>query len=1224
MRVQKLLGLSSAILTAGSLCAGSQLVNIEKQLGIDRIDLPHLDLSASSNNNIQLLGNFEDLNIYRYSGQSNFTGQRESNSSNSQKLIYLSNNTLVELYSPSNSNETFQVDHIVPLGSDSFILSGSGVIDNHKLERQILLNLSTLSYKPIFDQDLKQVNAIEVVNDKVYFGGTFTYEYSNQTVHSIIAWDAIQEKIEVLPFGGFNPNSNVNSIIQWDEENLIFAGNFTTVEKESALMSNTTLSNSSNTTVPELSHEISLKSATMSSTGEIHEDQLICPSLSSDSLGWLQRDTTEGGFEVTLGKQTRASKIRVYNSPNEQDQVSLFRVLTSPANGIMNLTYLDPSTGNLKSCDAWCPLLSTSNLTAAASATTLTERAKFLHNRTTVEWSTLFQDFAFVNDVPISSLNFEALASYGSNVGLRSIELFEEQISVYANNSLNYPSCEASSSEFSAELSPSFSWHQGSAQSSYVYTTFDNTHAETPSVKYSLNVLYPGNYTINLLTPGCLADSSCDGRGTVNATFYDGLNKNLLSTKILYQNNDYDKYDNLYAGHLEGSYELEVIYHEPIVRDADQFTMVADEIEIFVVDFASSVFDYSDETVFNGLVQYSVNNQSLYTHGADHNSTIDLAKYAQTVFPKYSELYAARYKENLTLLTSSGDISTFKWDSNSKEWSSDVSRIGTKIRGLSTFSGGLVITGSFNESSTGALGFNGTLFSFPVPESTSRVCNLTLEGHEFLMFDNHYAINVSTQDVAKNTSKLSFSASSSGSNYANDILLQGDVVRNDYTELNGAFPISPQLSKASQALPLFSGKIPYDAIYIDNSTAVYSYFNTQANSGSYGALSVKNNSQISDLSYEWSNNVAAMAYLEDESMLAIGLEKQSIGPQFILRNLSTNENVADFSWHDEVSLNAFIFFERNNSVLVGGSFALNDTNCSGLCLYNYRDMQWSAFFNDSIRGNVSSMQLLNKTCLLVSGSFNVNGTSHANIATISLEDGSSQIISEGDEIVTSYISTEDSLENSIAVSKQKIRGYANGGWKTISSEFTSDSVFGEAHAFSLAENSGRTKRQNSQKVIVVTGNLIHEKFGNINAAIFDFNSWLPFLSTTKAISNSLTNSPQIFSNQDISSKNSYDGYLHNIVSGNPISSSGPSSHPSASSQPMPSNNTQSSGNIDRGFIVLIGLALSMATLAVLGILGTALSYFFGDSGDRYQSVKPRIDESEMIDTVPPEKLMKFI
>ncbi|SCV00321.1 LAME_0G08944g1_1 [Lachancea meyersii CBS 8951] len=1210
----------STVLAGAKLCNAAQLEQIERKLGIENFEVPQLDFSQSSNGGAQLLGNYQDLNYYRYTGQSNFTGN-VSNTTTDQRLIYISDGTFIELYTPQN-NDSFNINQIVPLASDSFILSGSGSLSGLQLDHQVVLNLSTLEYKQIFPQALSKVNAIEVVDDIVYFGGSFEYKHSNSTVHSVISWDYTKNQIETVPFGGFGSDSTVNSILPWNDETLFFAGNFSTIDNIT-MFENYTNSSKFNETAPELGNPISLRSAQFDSAGSLNANQLICPSSSQDA-GWLESGNTNGEFELTFAVQTKASKLRLFNSPVADEQVSLFRVITSPSNSIMNLTYLDPSTGSLTSCDAWCPLYATANLSVASLQTANADRVSFLNNQTTLEWSSSYQDFAFVDEVPISTLTFIALDSYGSSVGIKSLELFEGQISIFANNTLNVPNCDNTVYKSQSEISETTLWNSSSTGERYIYTSFDSSQ-ESPSVNYSVEIDYPGTYTVNLLTPGCLSDDTCGARGIVNATVLDKKNNTVLSTFQIYQNNDYEKYDTLYSGPLSDSIVVRVIYQTPIPSSSEDYVMVADKIEVVIQDFDDSVFDTTRKSgLLNGFLQYNLANSTAVMSNTTSNSTSDLRAFSIVELSKGANIFVDRLQNTFVLLTSSGEMVTGSLGENLEISDIRVNTIGNKIEGVRAYSNGLAIIGAFNGSSTAqTFDNNGTLSEFPLLDTqATRVTNITLDGDEILFFNENAAFNVTLNEVMLNNSKLTISALSAGSNSLNDTLMQGTLIHNDFTSLNGLFSISTGTIIPSNQTNAFESKIPYDAVFVDNSKSIYACFDTEASSDPHSLMKVENASRIQSLPYKWPAAISALAYLKNDSLLAIGLDNQISGPQFALTNLSTNENIANTSWASGGSISSFIFLEKNTSILVGGNYTDEKSNCSGLCLFDYSKNTWSSFMNNSLTGIISSMRLLNETSVAVAGSLQLNGTQSASLAAISLANGTSQVIKAGNETIRDFIYLGDSQDNIIALSERNVYQLTNGSWIKISSMFKSSSRFEEARNFPSANLSSGQEKDNETEAVVITGDLYHEQYGFLNAIIYQSRKWTPYFTTSfSAAASNLDQPPRIFTNRDLTSVDNYQGFFQSAFASN---SSNSGENPSS---PAPSSDTHQRGGkklVDRGFVVLIGLALSMGTVAVLGTLGVAFSYFFGDSTDSYQSLKPRIDENDMIDSVPPEQLMKFI
>ncbi|CEP63275.1 Rax2p LALA0_S07e06414g [Lachancea lanzarotensis] len=1205
----------SVILSSSKLCGAAQLEQIERALNIKVIEQPQLDFSESVNGQVQLLGNFQDLNFYTYSGQNNFTG--ELTNTTDQRLIYSSGDTLIELYAAQN-NETFHIEHIVPLESDSFILSGTGSILGHQLDHQLVLNLSTIEYRQIFPQTLSKVNAITVVGGKAYFGGDFEYQSVNATVHSVVSWDYERNEVELLPFGGFGLGSIVNSILPWNDQTLFFAGNFSAVENSKALM-NSSNSTNTNVTVPELSKPLSLKNAEWSSTGILQKEELICPS-SSDSTGWVESNSAQGEFNVTLAARTRLSKLRLYNSPVDDEQVSLFRIITSPSNGIMNLTYLDPSSGHLSFCDAWCPLYPINNLSALSSGSSSADRTYFLGNQTTLEWSDSYQDFAFVDEVPITSLKFSSLDSYGSSAGLKSFELYEDQISVYANDTNNAPNCGGATTMFKSDLSSTSVWQSSSQGDNYVYTDFDSSE-DLPWVTYLVDIAYPGEYTVNLLTPGCTADNSCESRGVVNATVRSQKNDTVLSTFDIYQTNAYEKYDTLYSGPLDDSLNITVVFKS--AGSSDSSVMVAEKVEVISKAYDSSVFDIKDHNLLNGLMQYNVTQSEVISYSQGINSSANLMGLTtSSTLPKHANMFIDRLEDTAVLLTSTGDLITTHLDENLESSKIRSRSIGQKIDSVQAFSNGLAVIGEFDNSTTAiALNPDGTVFDFFGGNlKASRIANITLNGEEALIFNDNFVVDVTSKQLLRNTSKLALSALSAGSNSLNDTLMQGNIIKNQYTMLDGTFSFPLKSSPSTNSSNAFGGMFPYDAVFVDNSTAIYACYDPQNSSNTHTLIKLENSTKTQNLPYQWPNPVSALAYLKNESLLAIGLQNATTGPQFILRNLSVDSPLANYSWSNEASVNSFIFLEGNTSILVGGNFTDEKSACSGLCLFDYRENKWSSFLNNSVTGVIDKMTAFDDT-LIVAGSVQIGNQSAAGLVTLSFTNGSSEVVKAGDEEVKDFAFLDESHSNLVAVSERNVYQLMNGSWTKVSSGFETSSVFEGAQAFPLHQNFSEYTTTNETNAIIITGDIRHESYGSLSAVIYHSQQWFPFLTTSSATTASnFEGPPVIFTNKDISSADSYQGFLQSPLQVNTTNSGGRPSEPTSSK----SHHRNDEKRIDRGFVVLIGLALSMGTIAVLGTLAVALSYFFGDTGENSQFLKPRIDENEMIDTVPPEKLMKFI
>lgn len=1195
------------------LVTGSQLSSLKEKLNIQDLSIPQIDLSSSVNDEIALLGDFEDLTFYRYTGQENFTG---SITETEKDLIYYSNGTFIKLDSLSDKNATADINHIIPFGDDSFILSGTGTLPGgHNLEQQLLYNLSSLEYTAIFNQSISTVNDILADDEIVYFGGEFQYTLGNSTGHSVVLWNSTTNEIQLLPFKGFGSDSVVNSILRLDNDNIVFAGKFNTLDDNTLLKQIRGSNSSKNATDIEFDQLIPLKHAGWSSQGSLEHSSLICPS--EDSDGWFQEGTTTGDFTVSLLTELRPSKLRIYNAFDSDYQVSLFRIITSPANGIMNLTYLDPQTGELSYCDAWCPLLSTEQLEQAeANVTISSDSVAYIgNNNTNIKWTSAYQEFAFVNEVSVESLTFLALDSYGSSVGLDGFEMYQNGYPTFANDTLNQPNCDNINSYPHAVTSSTQQWTQGSMDSSYILSTYDGT-GDLPSVNFYPNITYAGDYTLNMVTPGCIGDDSCSSRGIVNVTVWDQTNDTVLSTKLIYQNNNDEKYDLLYSGYLESAPKITLKFYESINTDSSSSIMVADRIDVIIdsIDQSKIGLKTINETL-NGLFQYQISNFTSISNDSLKIGNTTINRYSIENVPSNSELFAGYYNNTLLVDGAFNGIAVLQLNDDLNIISEQRMGTGGPTEGINTYSNGLLFLGDFNLSSQqiSTLSYNGTFSSFGnLRTNITRFNNVTIDDSELLVFNNRYIFNVSSNEYIRNSSSFALSLWSAGSNSKEDGILVGAVSQRQYTELNGAVYINGANRISTIGLPSFNEKSVYTATYINDSSTAYAY--SSKNDSTHHVLIARGN-YSEDLPVSWPHAVNTMIYNKDDSLLAVGTNAgDTNGTSLSLFNISNSKMIGEENLGAKSSVNAIVAFNKNSSLLVGGDFTIDkdDTSCSGLCLYNYNASKWSNFYNNSISGNITDLQFFNGTQLLISGNLYTKNETGINLAKLNMVNNEVIILRRGSTMVQSFVAFDHTTDELITQSDNEISYYTNGEWKNLTSEDFNDSHYMGAQLIPLRQTS--SKRDVSNRALLVNGDLKHSTYGSVSAMLYDFEDWVPYFIADGENAGRASN---IFMNKDLSSLYT----TQTILQGSNTSTSTTSSNmPSETSD----KNESSSDKIDRGFVVLIGLALAIGTVAVLGGAGAIIAYFFAGNKGQYEPLKPRVDEGDMIDTVPPEKLMKFV
>lgn len=609
----------------------------------DRTNIPNLNYNQFGNE-IGILGDFDSLSFYTANSTDNLN---QANDSNDNNKIYLRNSSSSQLLAEADGS----ISNMQVLTGDTILINGEfHDFNGQPCQPPIIYNITSKEITNIFSRSQKRdlpsldgsIKTTFIDNGLIYIGGNFTYENST----GIVIYNQTSQQLLETPFRGFGENAVINAITKQGGINgsLLFGGEFETLGIPQLLLHNisadtnsTNHSHFTNTSLITAEQIFSLKHGMFSDVNGDGSDPslLICPSTDPQ---WSLNPNTGGQWLVELPDQMKGltpTKARIY-IPTGDDSVNLFRIYSYPNNGIMNLTYVDPLTNEIQFCDAWCPLSTLATLKNATS-----NNAKSLQNSDldedvyvddngsfatyydsstqtkTLEYGSNFQDFAFVNEVALDQIGITVISWYGSKASLAGFELYLNSIIVYGNETLNEPNCGKStatdnhvdiiSGDFVSvtEIDPQIG-------SDYMVSKTGGKLTLTPNITYS------GDYSIIILTPGCIQDNSCDLRGSINASVYDN-NSDIIATTEIWQTNDYDKFDYLFYGHLDGSLSGQQIH---IDLQGNNEYMVVDKVRANIVDLDeyyavnstnhTGHFNFSDSELtqlhLNGLFEYSIAN----------------------------------------------------------------------------------------------------------------------------------------------------------------------------------------------------------------------------------------------------------------------------------------------------------------------------------------------------------------------------------------------------------------------------------------------------------------------------------------------------------------------------------------------------------------------------------------------------------------------------------------
>ncbi|KAG5658845.1 hypothetical protein KAF25_007398 [Fusarium avenaceum] len=534
--------------------------SLTQAITFNSIPSPNLDFSNLGR--IGIVGDYDGISLYEYEGQKE--SPRNSNGSESL-LTQMPNGAFAPIISSDASIRAMCSFQLSNGEMQGVVIGGNFTsLDGTQSKAVALFNPNTTEITPL-DGIEGEVNALycDQERDTVYVGGNF--KGANST--NAIAWVGTDGWTN-LPFAGFN--GPVKAITKASNGHIIFGGTFTGLGNSSAPSQSA-------------SQVINLSTANITDdngSSETDPKDIVCPG--SKSSPWLLQDDTAGYWEADFGFGFAPTKLRLRNTQQDGRGTKTFRFVAYPIDGIMNLTYVDPNSGSNVTCTSECPLPEGDD----------------------------YQDFTFVNRVGMNRFRLAVSEWYGKGGGLQSIELFQSDIYAYAISDFNEPKCGGVKSPASAthtgpwKVSPSLE-----SSSEYLTAELDGDYdPESVSVTFYPNIIESGNYSVNIYTPGCQADETCETRGRVNVTGImsgdDEKDTNFTST--LYQTNYFDKYDQIYFGYIEknsGSFKPSVTLRPLAGQDVDTLTIVAQRVEFTLTNSTgglNGLFDFDpDQAVVN-------------------------------------------------------------------------------------------------------------------------------------------------------------------------------------------------------------------------------------------------------------------------------------------------------------------------------------------------------------------------------------------------------------------------------------------------------------------------------------------------------------------------------------------------------------------------------------------------------------------------------------------------
>ncbi|KND94746.1 Bud site selection protein RAX2 [Tolypocladium ophioglossoides CBS 100239] len=1181
--------------------------------------VPSANVDFSNLGRIVIAGDYNGISLHEFEGQ---ISKPLSTNGSESLLTRLPDGILVPIVSTDASIRTMCTFKQQNGGLNGVIIGGNFTsLDGTESTAIALFNPNTTKVTSLTGLE-GEVNAVycDQERETVYVGGNF--KGANST--NALAWLGTKGWTN-LPFAGFN--GPVEAITKASNGHIIFGGSFTG------------LGNASTPSQPD-DQIINLSTANVTatnsaSTNGFNDPKSVVCAAGSGGAGktWLLRDQTPGAWEAKFGFGFEPTKLRLWNTNQDGRGTKTFRFLAFPLNGIMNLTYVDPATGQNATCTSECPLSHDPNVK--------------------------YQDFRFVNRVGMNSFQIAISDWYGSGAGLAGVELFQDDIFAYAIADFNEPSC--GGVELPSTATSTGPWkHSPSAQSSSDYLTAQLSGDITPqsaSITFSPSIRESGNYSVNMYTPGCKPDETCDTRGRVNVTGTMSTGTiNAEFSATLFQTNNFDKYDQIYFGYIEktsDSFKPSVTITPLAGQGVEQLTIVAQRVGFTLINSTGGL---------NGLFDFDPDN------GAASISDLDKSEINKL---------GSGFERNSAVksLVTSGDVTYIGGNFTSDTHVNIVSVRGPKNEAQSLDGGlnGQVLNmhledsklyagGDFNNTNTGGMdGLNhvavydtkanswsalGAGVDGPVENVVPLLVNVTSNTTETVItftgtfskcngFGNNedapvdgFAIWVPSkgnwlQNLAGPVPTYSGILSAAVLDLPNNDTLFAGSMSSALLGANGAATLSdaglgklPVNIQAQRAASKVSRRDGLSAETLRGVVTGTFYDNGNSNitilAGHFTAQS-KNGSTINNLVFIDGSDQGSV------SGLGPGVSVESTFSTVALHGSVLYAGGKVSGAIDDNQINGLVAYDMKakafanqpapvaggngtvsaisvrpdtSEVYVAGAFTkAGALDCPGICVYNADSDQWIQPGN-GLAGEVLSLMWSSDSTLIAGGNMLANGTNKRYIASYNAKKQTWAAFAGADSIPgpVQVMTPASGDANQVWIAGKSAKDgavflmkYDGSSWLSAKETLSASTVLRSLQVFTLTKSHDKTDILDDKQVLMLTGSINIPNVGTVSAAIYNGTHYQPYALTTNS-GNGAGSIAKIFTQKD---------------------------------------NFFSSGDnhMPLVFVVLIGLAISLALVLLLVLGGIVLDRLRKKREGYTPAPTSMYDRGSGIQRIPPHELL---
>ncbi|KAI0066221.1 hypothetical protein BV25DRAFT_1518743 [Artomyces pyxidatus] len=195
---------------------------------------------------------------------------------------------------------------------------------------------------------------------------------------------------------------------------------------------------------------------------------------------------------------------------------------------------------------------------------------------------------------------------------------------------------------------------------------------------------------------------------------------------------------------------------------------------------------------------------------------------------------------------------------------------------------------------------------------------------------------------------------------------------------------------------------------------------------------------------------------------------------------------------------------KANTIIVAGSFAqAGSLPCRAICAWDSSAKQWNAL-GSGIQGDVASVAYAgsNLDVLVAAGSVSLSGSASNNVVQFTFNNSDWSAIGDGSDLPgpVTAVTVNDGNADSIFIAGRSSDGtypymaYWNGAvWESLGSTLQGATNISQLTMVPLQDNHAANSVIESDRMLLVSGTLSDSSFGNASSALFDGQTFIPYI-----------------------------------------------------------------------------------------------------------------------------------